>query len=294
MRADLFQGVQPFVVVAEERSFRRAAVRLGVSPAAVSKAIQRLEAQVGLTLIIRTTRAVSLTREGEVFFERCRAAVAAVEGAREAIEPLGSQPEGQLVISAPFVAAPLLGPSLALLRARCPKLVVSLKMTDQISKLAEESIDVAVRIGALPASSLIARKVRRTTLWTVAAPAYLARRGVPGRIDQLAAHECLSLVAPTGKPHPWVFAKGLQPVTNVLTVDHGPSLIDAALAGVGVAQAFDFMVEALVAEGRLVQLLADQVGQGPDVHALCVPGRKATPRIKAAFAAFADTFQAER
>ena len=91
-----------------------------------------------------------------------------------------------------------------------------------------------------------------------------------------------------------MFAKGLQAVKPVITVDHGPSLIDAALAGAGVAQAFDFMVEGLVAEGRLVQLLKDQLGRGPDVHALCVPGRKATPRIKAAFAVFTDTFQAAR
>src|SRR5262245_30763260 len=108
--SELFRGVVPFVVVAEEKSFRKAAARLGISAAAVSKAIQILESEVGLPLLARSTRAVSLTAEGEAFFERCQGAVAAVQGAREALDAARRQPEGELTVSVPFVATSLVAP----------------------------------------------------------------------------------------------------------------------------------------------------------------------------------------
>src|SRR4051794_13616361 len=102
MEIELFRGIVPFVAVAEAKSFRKAAARLGVSPAAVSKAVQVLELRVGIALLARDARSVALTREGAIFFERCREAVAAVGGAREAIEPSRKTPSGELVVSAPF------------------------------------------------------------------------------------------------------------------------------------------------------------------------------------------------
>ena len=293
MQLDLFRGVVPFVAVAEESSFRKAATRLGVSPAAVSKAVQTLEAELGLTLFVRTSRAVSLTRAGETFFERCRSAVAALQGAREAVELTRRAPSGELVVSVPVVVMPLLVPGLALLRARYPGLTFSVKVTDQLSRLAEESVDVAVRVGGLRESSLVARRLRGTRLLTLASPAYLARRGVPLDLDALAAHDCLVLLGHNGKPRPWVFASGLLPVPAVMLVDHGPTLVDAALAGLGVAQAFDYMVEAELRDGRLVELLAESAGPGPDIHAVCTPGRRASPNVRAAFHAFADAFAAD-
>src|SRR5687767_1459030 len=173
MDLHMFRGVVPFVMVAEERSFRRAATRLGVSAAAVSKAIQALEARFALPLLVRSSREVALTREGELLFARCKEAVAAVAGARESLESTKKLPAGELVVSAPYVTSTLLAPALVLLRSRYPQLDLRVMVTDRLSKLAEESVDIAVRVGPLSGASLVARRLRRTRIVTVAAPAYL-------------------------------------------------------------------------------------------------------------------------
>src|SRR5579871_1632814 len=176
MESDPFRGLVPFLSVAEHGSFRRAATQLGVSVAAVSKAVRGLEERVGQTLLARTSRAVALTAEGRLFFERCRPALAAVRGARDALASVNA-PTGRLVVSAPFVVLPLLTPALGLLRERYPALRFEVRVSDQLSRLAEEEVDVAVRVGAMRASSLVSRRLRKTRMLTVAAPGYLARRG---------------------------------------------------------------------------------------------------------------------
>lgn len=293
METDLFRGIVPFVAVAEARSFRGAATQLGVSAAAVSKAVLALEHELGFTLLIRGARAATLTREGEQFFARCRHAVTAVRGAREALDAARREPEGELTLSLPFIANPLIGPALALLHTRHPRLRFRLFVTDALSRFSEEPIDVAVRIGPLVDSALIARHLRATRLVTVAAPSYLALRGTPRGVDELAAHACLVLVGTNGKPRPWQFRGGPHAPPAFLAVDHGPSLLDAALAGLGVTQVLDYMATPLLRDGRLVAVLTDEAGPGPDIHAVCAPGRRATPRVRAAFDAFADAF-AER
>jgi DNA-binding transcriptional LysR family regulator len=290
MDLDLFRGVVPFVTVVEEESFRRAAARLGVSPAAVSKAVSNLERDLGHALLVRGPRAVTLTREGELFFASCRPAVTSVMGARALVEGARREPQGQLVVSAPFAVAALVAPALAILRARHPRLSFRLVVTDRLSRLGEEPVDVAVRVGPLGDSSLIARRLRGTRVVTVASPAYLARAGTPRKPADLEERDAIVLVGPSGKPYPWLFRSGPRAMTPLVALDYAPALIDAALAGLGVTQAFDFMVDALVRAGRLVALLQDEVAEGPPVHAVCAPGKKATSRVRAAFDAFADAF----
>lgn len=293
MDLNLFRGIVPFVTVAEEGSFRQAAVRLGISPAAVSKSIATLEARVGAPLIARGARGASLTREGQDFFARCRPAVAAVLGATAAIDQARREPAGELSLSLPLVATGVVAPVLATLRQRHPRLRFRLIVTDALSRLAEESVDVAVRIGPLADSSLIARRLSGTRMVTLASPNYLARRGMPSTLDELDAHDCLVLVGPSGRPWPWMFRSGPRPIAApVMITEHGPSLIDAALAGLGVTQAFGFMVEELLRVGRLVALFSSETAEGPDIHAICSPGRRATARVRAAFDAFADGFAA--
>jgi DNA-binding transcriptional LysR family regulator len=292
MDLELFRGVIPFATVVQEGGFRAAAARLGISTAAVSKAVRSLEERVGLVLVVRGGRGVALTREGELLFERCRQAIAAVAGAREALEPARSLPTGELVVSVPFVAAGLLAPGLELLHRRYPELRFRVLVTDRLSRLAEESVDVAVRVGPIAETTLTARRLRRTRLITVAAPAYLARRGTPRRLAELDGHDCLTLVAPNGRPRPWLFASGPRPVDALLLLDHGPSLIDAVRAGLGITQLFDFMAEAPLRAGQLVALFEPEITDGPDVHAVCAPGRRAAARVRVAFTAFADAFAA--
>ena len=290
MELDSFRGVVPFVAVAEEKSFRRAAQRLQISPAAVSKAIATLEEDVGHALFTRTTRAVALTRQGELFFERCQQALAAVRGAREALASAHKEPSGRLGISVPFIAAKLLTPALALLSSRYPSLSFDVRVSDQLSRFAEEPVDVAVRIGTLATSSLVARKLQRTRLLTVASPAYLAKHGMPTKAAQLNQHHCLVVRGPDNKPRTFWLSSGEVTVRPTLLVDHGPTLIDAALAGLGVTQGFDFMVKELIRDGKLIELLPELAAPGPDIFAVCPAGRRASANVRAAFDALAEVF----
>jgi DNA-binding transcriptional LysR family regulator len=292
MDRDIFRGVVPFVMVAQENSFRRAATRLGISRAAVSKAVQQLEARVGLALLVRDTHAATLTPEGEAFFARCHDAVRAVSGARESLESARATPAGELVLSVPFVAFPLLAPALATLRARHASLSFRVLVTDRLSNLADEKVDVAVRMGGIEKgrASLVVRRLRRTKLVTVASPRYLARRGTPRKLEELEQHDCLVLMSPHGRPHPWRFRSGPRVVHGAVVVDHGPTLTDMASAGVGITQLFDYMADAPVRRGELSLLFEREIAGGPDVYAVCAPGRKAAARVRAAFEAFAEAF----
>lgn len=290
MELDLFRGVVPFVVVAEEKSFRRAAARLGVSPAAVSKAVAALEAAVGQTLFQRTTRSVSLTPAGATFFERCQQAVASVRGARAVLASARSEPSGVLALSVPFIAAPLVVPALGALSSRFPRLRFDVRVSDRVSRLAEEGVDVAIRIGVLPDSRLVAKRLRRTVLHTVASPSYLARRATPKKLDDLRGLQCLSVRGPDQKPRAFLFASGPFPVDAFLVADHAPTSLEAAVAGLGVTQAFDFMVQPLLASGALVEVLSDERATGPDVFAVCLPGRRAAANVRVAFEALAEHF----
>lgn len=290
---ELFRGVVPFVVVAQELSFRKAAKRLHVSPAAVSKAVKALEEDLDVVLLDRGPRTVSLTREGTLFFERCRLAVEAVVAGREAAEGARRSLEGEVSISVPFLAAPLLCSALTLLRSRHPRLWFRVLATDRYARLVEESVDLAVRMGVLEGKTLVARRLRTTKMITVAAPSYLSRAGTPRAPADLDGHACLTTVGPGNKPRPWRFSSGARVVAPALLTDHAPTVVDAALGGLGVAQVVDFMVDATLREGRLVQVLVDHVAPGPDVHAVCAPGRRATPRVREAFEALADVM-AER
>jgi len=239
MDLDVFRGVVPFVAVVEERSFRRAAAKLGVSAAAVSKAIGVLEKEVGTSLLARGSREVTPTREGALFYESCRPALTGVVAARALVLGTKREPQGELVVSVPFVVASIVHPALAALRVRHPRLTFRLIVSDRLARLGDDPIDVAVRVGPLASSSLVARRLCGTRLVVVASPAYLARAGTPSVTSDLATHDCVVWVAPHGKAHPWVFLSGPVEVTPRVVVDHAPSLVDAALAGLGVAQLFD-------------------------------------------------------
>jgi DNA-binding transcriptional LysR family regulator len=290
MDIDVFRGVAPFVAVAEELSFRRAAARLHVTPAAVSKAVQVLEGELGVTLLQRTSRAVSLTQDGALFFERCRAALATVSGAREEVSALRGAPHGEAVVSVPFVVAPLVVGALAPLRVRHPRLTVRVQVTDQLARLAAEQVDVAVRLGEAP-DTLVQKLLLRTRWCTVASPAYLARRGTPTDVEALRGHDCLVFVAPNGRVRPWMFRSAAFEPPAALQVDHGPSLLDAAREGMGVTQVFDFMVVDDLRRGALVALLPEEATDGPPLRALCRPGRMSA-NVRAIFGELGRVFAA--
>ena len=289
---ELFIGVVPFVHVAEALSFRRAAEALGVSTAAVSKAVASLEDRVGVKLLSRTSRAVALTPEGRAFLDRCREAVASVQAGRDQLAGARGQPRGEVRISSSFIVAGVLVDGLPVLAARYPELSVRLSLTDRVAGLLTDDIDVALRVGARTPSGLRSRVLLRPRWTTVASPGVIGRLGAPATPADLARHNCLCFVGPGGKRVPWWFAgDGGEPVAHTpdgnFLVDQGEMLLTAAIAGLGVAQVLDFMAAAALRDGRLVEVLSRHACAGPPIHAVTTPerGRAAAVRAVVDFAA---------
>ncbi|MCL4225842.1 MAG: LysR family transcriptional regulator [Myxococcales bacterium] len=283
---DLFAGVVPFVHVAEALSFRRAAEQLGLSTAAVSKAVAALEERVGAKLLSRTSRAVALTPEGKAFLDRCREAVASVAAGRARLAGARDQPRGEVRITTSFILGPTLVRGLPALLGRHPELRVRLLFTDRVTGLLAEDVDVALRVGARAPSRLRSRVLLRPRWTTVATPGFVARHGAPASPAELSRLNCVRFVGPGGRPPPWWFAGAdgrpapLSPGGN-LVVDQGERLLDAALAGVGVAQVLDFMVAAALRDGQLVELLPRHACAGPPIHAVATPERARAASVRA-------------
>jgi LysR family transcriptional regulator, regulator for bpeEF and oprC len=292
----LFAGVEPFFRVAEARSFRAAAAALGVSTAAVSKAVKRLEERVGVKLLVRTSRSVTLTAEGAIYLERCREAVSAMLSARSQLSQSRRQPSGELRVSASFILGPVLVPELPQLAQRYPKLSLRLSFTDRVSRLVEENLDVALRVGARESSSLLSRLLLGTRWVTVASPVYVARHGSPIIPADLKRLSCVRFVQPNGKPRDFTFrdpdtSRELQqPVNGNLALDNGAHLLDAAHAGQGVVQVLDFMVRPALANGTLVELLPSYAAPGPDIHAVMAPERSKSANVRALLELLAEVF----
>jgi len=284
--ADLFSGVVPFVTAAEAQSFRGAARKLGLTPSAVSKAITRLEARLGLRLLNRTSRSVSLTEEGEAFLRGCQEAVVSVRSAEERVLQAHRAPRGRLTVSLPLLLGKLVVlPALKQFCERYPALSVHASLTDRVVSLAEENVDAVVRVGTLADSRLSARKLRDVRWLTVAAPTYLAQRGIPRTPAELSSHNCLKFVLPNGTVQEWEFgapgaARAIE-TQGSLFCDHGEGLIEAACAGLGVFQAHDYSVAKPLAAGRLVEVLADFIAPGPPISLLVAPGKRVSPKIRA-------------
>lgn len=295
VRSDLFVGILPFVRVAEERSFGQAAASLGVTTAAVSKAVRKLEDDLGVRLLDRSSRSVALTREGEELFTRCQPAVLGVQGARAAVEGTRREPRGEVAVTLPFILAPFVVPNLVSLSARHPRLTYRLNVSDRVARL-DESYDVAIRMGPLPDSASIARLLRRTRWVTVASPSYLARRPAPRRPVDLASHNCLRFVAPSGKPRDFTFVDGdrvrAEAVSGNLLVDHGQHLLAAAASGLGVCQVLDFMVSDALRDGTVVELLPGFAAEGPVVHALTTASRATSAHVRAFVKFLVESFAA--
>lgn len=288
---DLFSGVLPFVHVAEARSFRAGAERLGVTTAAVSKAISRLEAELGVTLLQRTSRHVSLTTEGALFLERCRQAVAELQTGRDLVARAQRSPQGTLRVTLPPILGRTILPAVARVSSRHPRLQIQLVLTDRHVKLAEEEIDVAIRMGELEDSSLVARTLRTPRWVTLASPGYLARKGTPEKPADLARHDCIKFVSPRGSVREWTFRDGKTETPSRLLLDHGDLLLDAATEGLGVVQVLDFMVAPFLASGRLLEVLAAHATHGPSLHVVTLGRRAAVPRVRVFLEALDDALR---
>lgn len=256
----LLSGVTVLSAVIEGGSFVRAADALGITTSGVSRAISRLEERLGARLLDRTTRSVSLTDEGRRFYERVKPNLADIEDAATIAAGAANIVRGRLRVNIDPVVSQLIVPGrLGTFLELYPELSLDCVTREQIGDLVGDGIDVAVRFGEPPTSSLIIRKLAELRIVTVAAPSYLKRRGRPEHPNDLAGHACIDLRDPlTRRPYAWEFhkARKVLPVkteSRLLLSDAGTMLTET-LAGTGIAQIFEVVARDLLKSGKLVEL----------------------------------------
>lgn len=281
-------NVATFVRVAEAQSFVEAANQLGLSTSAVSKAVARLEEELGIKLLHRTTRSVSLTPEGERFYEGLRRILGEMEVLTEELTEGLSEPRGRLKISMPAAYGRMCGVGLvAEFLQTYPKIFVDLSLDDRDVDLAAEGVDVAVRAGALADSAnLIARRLFVDPLITCATPEYLDRFGRPQHPAELSNHNCLNFRnRKTGRHMPWFFTIDgnieRRSVEGGLTIDDGEAVGRTAMAGVGISQMPGFMAAEALHEGVLEEVLSEYRPPSVPFTALYLDRRLVSPRIQA-------------
>jgi DNA-binding transcriptional LysR family regulator len=280
-------GVEAFLRVAARRSFRQAADDLAMTPSAISQIVRGLEARLGVALFTRTTRSVGLTEAGERFLERARPAFDEIVAAGDAARGLAQRPSGLLRLAVPRAVVPLLlQPILASFAQACPEVVVEVVASEELVDLAKDGFDAGIRMGEFIAADMVAVRLTPTFRHAiVASPAYLDRRGRPALPDDLGGHACIRMRRSSGAVAPWRLDQDGQPlevaVTGPLVVNDFPTMLGAALGGVGLAQLPEPIAAADVREGRLEEVLADWASTSPGVFLYHAGRRQVLPKLRA-------------
>ncbi len=276
-----------FVKVSERRSFVRAATDLGITQSGVSNAISRLEDQLGVRLLARTTRRVSLTEDGAAFFERCRQVLAELEEAELVLKEARLKPVGRLRIDMPVSFGRLkVVPLLGAFQAQYPDIQLALSFTDRYVDLIEEGIDVSVRFGELQDSTLIARRLTQTQFRIVGAPSYFTTHGRPRKPEDLAAHNCLALtLRDTRLARDWRLGRyGVESTVTPkgnMSFSDGAALCDASRAGFGLAQLHGYYIDNALKTGEL-ELVLERFRPKMDPISLVYPQtRHLSPKVRA-------------
>lgn len=291
------QGLPPliaFAATARHGSFAAAARDQGQAPSTLAKAVARLEANLGVQLFQRTTRQVRLTADGERLYQRCQRVLAELEDLQTIASGTRAAPSGTLRVAMPvFYGKRFVLPRLARLLRQHPGLALDARLSDQTVDIVHEGLDLAVRIGELDDSSLVARRVDWQALCLCAAPEYLRRAGTPRRIEDLAAHAAILFRLPsTGRDRPWQLRQRGQPVSlqprAALRVNETEGVLEAVRLGLGIAQLPDNVVADDVARNGLVELLPGCRPPRMPVHLVMPSGRLVAPRVRAAITALED------
>jgi DNA-binding transcriptional LysR family regulator len=287
VRQGALDGVEAFLSVARRRSFRQAAAELGVTPSAISQSVRALEARVGVALFIRTTRSVGLTEAGERFLARAGPAFDELTAAAEAARDLGRRPAGLLRLAVPRAVVPLiLEPVIASFSQAYPEVELEIAAGPELVDLAAGGFDAGIRLGQFIAADMVA--VRLTPSFpfvVVASPGYLRERGRPERIDDLRGHACLRMRRSNGAIAAWPFVDGNRPVEAIVAgplIAHDyPTLLGAAIQGLGLAQLPAPLVRAPIADGRLQPVLTSCAATTPGVFLYYPDRRQVTPKLRA-------------
>jgi DNA-binding transcriptional LysR family regulator len=277
-----------FAKVVESASFTGAAARLGISASMVSQHVKELEERLEARLLNRTTRKVSLTETGRAYYERCTRLLADLEETEQAVSDLHAIPRGELRVNAtPAFGILQLAPVIADFTSRFPAISVDLMLSNHMIDLIEESLDVAVRVGELPDSSLIARQLAPCRMVVCGAPSYFEKHGTPRTPDDLTTHNCLT-VAVTGLPYyrAWHLtaadgtALNISPIGNLRT-NSGGVLKVAALAGHGLVCLPTYLVGDALQSGGLVTVLDDHTAPPLTLRALYPHNRHLSAKVRA-------------
>lgn len=289
-----YAGVVAFIAVATEGSFARAGDRLGIGRSAVSRSVQKLEAQLGTRLFLRTTRSTTLTREGELFFRNCHPGVERIVQALEDMRDLREgPPRGQLRISATVgFGRRIVAPLLRGFRARYPGIALDLMLDDRIADFTADRVDVAFRDGRMEDSQVIAKKLIPMPMLVCASPAYRHAHGLPRHVEELAAHHCINFRTASGRIFEWEFKVAGQVQkflpTSTCTFNDDELVLQAVLDGQGMAQMAGYQISQHLRTGRLVSCLT-QYAPDDRGHYLCYLSRQQLPERIRVFIDFMTT-----
>lgn len=282
---DKFKAMNTFVGIVEAGSLTAAADRLGVSLAAVVRSLAALEESLGVRLLNRSTRRIALTEEGRDYLERSRRLLADLADMENAVTARRTRPSGRLVITAPVMFGRLhVAPVVTDFLAEHPEMSVELLLVDRVLDLLDESIDLALRIGALPDSGLVAVPVGSTRRVVCASPDYLARRGLPAHPADLRGHAVIRHTG-LGDGHEWHFERAGEhvrvPVQGSFATNQVDVALDACRKGVGCGRFLAYQVRASEAAGELERLLDDWAPPAVPVSLLYPHGRLLPSRVRA-------------
>jgi DNA-binding transcriptional LysR family regulator len=283
-----WDGISEFVYVAENESFTLASKKMAISTAQVSRQVSALEKRLNIKLFYRTTRKVSLTEEGRVFYQHCRSVLDGLDAAERAITNLQSKPQGKIKLTAPVAyGEKQILPLVNNFIKQYSDVEVSAYLSNRQVDIVEDGYDLAIRLGKLGDSTMMAKKLGKRTNYVCASPEYLDKQGIPHSISELNKHSCL-----LGTLDYWHFResgreKSLR-VTGRLRYNNGYSLTDAALKGLGIVQLPDYYVEQYIQSGELVTLLDNYRAPDEGIWAVYPQNRHLSPKIRLLVDYFAE------
>ncbi|MDN5680932.1 MAG: LysR family transcriptional regulator [Ewingella sp.] len=275
-------GILAFVRAAQHQSFAAAGEIMGISASAIGKSVARLEAKLGVRLFNRSTRRISLTDEGQLFFERCQQIVAQMEEAEQELSRVSAEPRGKLRVSMPAIGYRMLLPHLAEFMQCYPQVELELDFSDRMVDLIAEGIDVAVRSGELPTSQLMSRRLGPFHFVIVGSQDYFARNPEPRSPQDLARHACLRYRFPgSGQIQPWDIRSDMAlELPVVVSSNNLEALIQAVLHGVGIAYIPEFLVREQLKTGVLKSVLSDYLYDDGKFSIVWPSSRHMLPKVR--------------
>jgi DNA-binding transcriptional LysR family regulator len=294
---DRLTGLEVFAKVAAAGSLSGAGRTMGLSQTMVTKHLAALEARLGAKLFHRTTRRLSLTEAGRGFLESCERILADIETAEATVAADRVAPRGLLRLNVPLVfGVHQIAPRLAAFAQTHPNVTVELGLNDRLVDLAEEGWDLAIRIGSLRDSSLLARRLAPCRLLVCASPAYLRKHGTPHTTAELAGHNCLGYTLSQAGTDRWLMGRRGEisvPIAGNLRANNGDALLAAAIAGQGIVYQPTFIVADALRAGDLAALALDQPPSELSVHAVYLPDRQPPAKVRAFIDFIAGEFAPE-